>query len=366
MHIALIADTAWLDEDLAYFRQLVVGLIDEQAQVTQVIPDRVPLGEAGAFGERVDWTDHAWPIIRRVRLRRLLPRLDELGVNLIHALNHRVWDGGLDLAERLNIPILLGATCRLDAAAAPRTAKRQTATQTSFAATTTPIADSLRKSVGPDTPVEVCRQGVHVPSEPEPFNADGVLCAVVTGDGEHDAQYEAVLTAIAHIVTKHPQSQFFFDGQTSDQRQLWQAARRHNLLAHISLIPRRLGHHEMLLRADLLIQPQTLGRSRSLTLQAMAVGVPVLALNDPWLDYLIDGRTAWVVPEPDPDLWASLILRAVDEPENSLKLIASAREYVRENHLASNQLEHTIEVYRALAAESIRFPQPAGAALVDR
>jgi len=99
-----------------------------------------------------------------------------------------------------------------------------------------------------------------------------------------------------------------------------------------------------------------LGRTRSLVLQAMAHGVPVIARADPWLDYFIEGRSAWVIDTPDAVTWADRLRRLIIEPQAANELAAAARDYVRSAHAPSRQIELTLNLYQRMAGESLKFP----------
>ncbi len=336
---------------------MVIGMIDEQVRVTQVVPEGLADEVASGFCTRVTWQDSSWSVMRRRRLSRLADRLGKLEVDLIHALDGRVWSGSVGLAGRLGVPLVMSASSVMDIPESRRLGRADRLEHAAYVATTEPLAAAMRQKLDDDARVEVILPGVHVPDEPRSGNEeDGTLCAVVTGSGGYDGAYDALMVAIRSIIDKYPQSQFFFDGQGDEQHLLWQNARRHGLLANMSLVPRRLGHRELLLKADVLLQPQALERSRSLTLAAMARGVPVIALSDPWLDYLIDGQTAWVVERPDPKLWFDLITRLIEEPADIRVLTESARQWMRQRHLAAQQMGHLLALYREVSGESIKFP----------
>jgi glycosyltransferase involved in cell wall biosynthesis len=129
------------------------------------------------------------------------------------------------------------------------------------------------------------------------------------------------------------------------------------VLSNISLTPRRLGHRELLLRADVLIHPQPLGMSRSLTLAAMAHGVPIVAQDDPWLDYLIDDQTTWIVEGPHVDEWVERLLRLMERPEDGLALARSARDWVRQHRQATTSVDRMLHMYRRMTGETLKFPQ---------
>jgi len=356
VHVALIANTAWLDENLTMYQSMVVGLMDEQVRVVQVVPEGVCEGDVSAFSPRLTWRDSQWEIIRRHRLRRKVGELREMAVDVIHALDGREWSGALKLAKQIWTPVVLGASSAMDVSQVDRVLAAKFPMKIAFFAATRPLAEAIQERIGPDGRVDLMPQGVHVPEyEPMRDSEEAVLCAVVTGNGTYDAHYDALLVALRSIVAKHPQAQFFFDGQGNDQRHIWQSAKRYGLLSNMSLVPRRLGRRELLLRADLLIQPQALGRSRTITLRAMAHGVPVMAVHDSWLDYLIDQQTAWVVEKSDPAVWVSMIERFIEAPHDNRLLAQRASQWVSEHHLASNQIEQMIRMYREISGESIKF-----------
>jgi len=357
MHVALLTNTAWLDEQLQMFRHLVVGLIDSGVRVAQVVPDLLPQDDANTFGEVITWRDSRWPWVRDRRLVAVADQLGKLGVDVIHALDGRLWDAAAGLGRRLQVPLLLQATSVLDVASVTRHARAAERLRVAFAATTQPLRDAIAEQAAEDVPVAVIPPGVHVPAEVTTAPRSSVLCAVVSGTGELDQQYEAVLLALRELVDEHPQVQFFLDGQHADQHALWQAARRLRLLENVSLVPRRLGHREMLLKADLLIHPQAVGKARSLTLQAMACGVPVLALQDRWVDYLIDDQTAWLADSAQADRWLALFKRVLEHPDDAAALGQRARKWIGENRRPSDYVAATLDLYRTVTGESMKFPQ---------
>ncbi len=359
MRVALVANTAWLDENLSRLRRLVVGLIDEQVSVVQVLPQGLAKEDSSGFCENVLWRDSRWSLIRRYNLGRTLQHLRSSQVDLIHALDGRTWLGSANLAKQLGVPLVLEASSDLDVPLADRVKRVKGITAAAFVASTAPLAEAIEKKNTENTPVQVIRPGVHVSKERGTAADESAeaLCVIVSGNGIYDQAYDAVLQAIQLISQNHQQTQFFFDGQDSDQYAIWQAAKKYDLLSNVSLVPRRLGHRELLLRADVLIHPQSLGRSRMLTLGAMAQSVPVIALKDPWLDYLIDRESAWIIDRPDPELWIERITQMIQTPSQGRDLAERARKWVGENHQATKEIDQTLTLYRQLTGESIKFPQ---------
>jgi hypothetical protein len=357
MHVALLANQAWLDEELTPFQHLVVGLIDEQVRVAQVVPERVSVDDLSVFGERVPWRESRVPALNRMRVAQLDEPLGALGVDLIHALDGRMWQGGLKLAEALGVPIILGACSMLDIRLAQRLLPRADPARVAVTAATEPIARALREHAGPEMLVKTIGTGVHGQDAQPPTLLDGQeLCAIVSGNGVWDGDYDALLGGIASYVERRPMSQFFFDGQGGGQHQIWKAASAMGLLGNISLTPRKLGHREMLLRAHAMIHPQALGKSRSLTLRAMARGLPIIARSDPYLDYLIHRETAVVLDDPTSADWAGELDRLTTDPASTGALGRSAMRWVRQNRPTSHQIGGVLDIYRRMAGQTLPFP----------
>ena len=355
MHIALIANTAWLDEELATLHHFVVGLLDESVQVVQALPIGQAEGDAVAFGTRLSWRERRGRFRNRRVLNRLAEPLKQQGVDLIHGLDGRQWRAALDLGKQLAVPVVLSANSGMDIELAARIAGRLVPGQHVVLCATEPLKQLVDQAIGSAVPVRHVPFGVHL-GKPTPRVDGETPCIVVSGDGGFDDYTQRLLAGAKQAIEAHRDLQLFFDGQREDPRALWRAIRRQGLLANATLIPRRLGHREILLRAGVIAHPQPLGRARSLTLRAMAHAVPVLACADPLIDDLIDGTTARVLHAPSADAWAKALISFVSDPDPWRELGQSARQWVGQNRLASTQLEHLLATYRHLTGEPIAFP----------
>ena len=359
MQVSLLANSTWLDEELIGFRYLAVGLIDEQVRIAQVVPDELPLEDGIPFGERVSWSDSSWSWLRRRRLAALAETLEKLEPDVVHILHHALWEGGLELAEELECSVVLQVSGQEEVVRAQRIGATLDPARVALTATTQPIHAALVERMPSTLTVQTIRPGVQI-SQPDEEEKKPIeeppLCALICGQTKHDASYETLFLAIKKLIVDHPEVQFFLDAPTEADQALWQSARKLGILANLSMVPHRLGHRELELAADVIIHPQALGRSRSLTLQAMAQGVPVIAQTDPWLDYLIDDQTAWLIDKPDATRWEEMLRHLIVAPDQGEALGTRAREWVRQHHLASQQIADTIDLYRKLTGEAIKFP----------
>lgn len=360
MHVALVVNTAWMEEELATLRCLTVGLIDENVRVSQLVPDTMAGVDSNPFGKLLTYRDSAWRLTRRWRLQRQGGVLEEAGVDVVHALDGRLWDGALHLAARLDASAVLSAGSSLDIPLARSLLGRGASCRAAVAAGTAPLADQLRSVVDRSVPVEVLRTGVHIPAESITSTSPSeVVCGLISGVGRVDADYDALFEAIRRFIADQPESQFFLDALCDDPHPLWQAVQRFGLLANMSVVPRPLGRRELLKAANVLIHPQSLHRSRGLTLQAMADGIPVLAREDPWLDYLIHDRTAWLLDTPSPAAWHALLHRVAEHDADCRALGDGARAWVRQYHPANLYVGQVLDLYRQLTGQSLKFEHAA-------
>lgn len=360
MHVALLTCSPWLDEELAPFRHLCVGLFDEQAKITQVVPDDLPVEDAAPFGQRITWQESNWAFLRRRRLTTLADELSNQDITVVHAMSGELWHGALELSDKLDAAAVLTVGCEDDLDLVDRLRPDIEAARAGLAATTAPLAEAVRQRLGPSTTgvlVRVAHAGVHAADASVAARPEGSpFCAAISGGDRCDADFEALFTALRKIVDDYPDAQFFLDVPTENGHSLYRRARKLNLLPNLSLVPHRLGHRDDLLGAGVLIHPQALGRSRSITLAAMARGIPVLARRDPWLDYLIDDQTAWLIDKPDARRWEELLRVLILAPDDGAALGNRARQWVQVNHSPSQQVAAMLDLYRQVTGEAIKFP----------
>lgn len=392
MHTALLTNTAWIDDELQLFRQLVVGLMDELVRVAQVLPHHLPLDEASDFGEKMQWRESGWRWLYGKQFDKLVPELRSAEVDIIHALDGRMWTHALSVGEQLDCPVVLSVNSDQDLALVRRLGKRMVPSRVALMPTSEMLYDAvmdalpanqrhdqlvrcvplgamavdhlevLDEKTGSEDGLSMEGGDDETDIESELVNAgQPALCLVVTGSGRHDEDYQHLLEGLAQVLEGRPDVQCFFDGQLPDQSRIWQAARELNLVNHISLIPRRVGHREILLGASVLIQPQSLGKSRSITLQAMGRGIPVVAAEDPWVDYLVDEETAWVmqrqggkIPAKD---WAVMLDRLMNDAASSWALGRRAHAWVKENRKVSGYIAGVLDVYHRISGTTLKFQQ---------
>lgn len=357
MHTALLAGEDYTRCERETLRCLIVGLLDEGVRVTRVVPRGVDPPGGDLAGPVVAWRPGGLRPWSKRRLTPIAEQLDEDGVTLLHAVDAGAWFPAMALSEIMDLPVLLGSHDRFDARLTPKIFRSLNPTRCMMAADTEPITGQLRDTTDNLVVVETLPPGVHLCDQtPRPRTPDDPLCVVLSTDGPIDEDYLAALEGFNNFAQTHPGAQCFIQGPHPDPHQIYKHARRIGVLGHLSFVPKALEPDHLLLRADVLLHPQPLGKTRSVTLLAMAAAVPVLAVPDPALDYLIHDHTCWLTDPPSPHAWADRLEHLVADPEAGLQLGRRAQTWVREERLASDHLARTITLYRQLAGEPIAFP----------
>ncbi|MEX2672371.1 MAG: glycosyltransferase family 4 protein [Phycisphaeraceae bacterium] len=359
MKAALLADRSWLMGELATLRRLVVGLVDDQVRVVRVVPEDIGVAQDDALAITSTELHYRWSPWRWIRdwaLRQLRENLREAEVDVLHVLDGSLCAAGMQLGQQLNIPVICSVWSQQEIDQLPMPPADVTL---AIAAPTRALTERCRRRLsGSGAVVEYIPAGVYrSTSEQSPPLADPsqTLSCVVAGDGRLDAMYAGLLEAMAEVRDQLAHAVYFLHSVSSDQHRLWQMAERLKLLDQVSLVPHEPGSRQLLVQADVVIQPQPLGQVRTLVLEAMAAGRPVIATLDPMLDYLIDQRTAKLLQEPTADDWTSVLKALVEQPAAFVELGQTAREYVGQHHSAGRYVEHTLTLYRRLAAKPLPF-----------
>jgi hypothetical protein len=358
MKVALISDPLWLMQELTTLRRMVVGLVDEMVRVVRVVPQWVEQREdvQTMTCQQIVYGGARWRWLRDVQLRRAAAQLREMEVDVLHVMDGSLQAAGTRLGAIIEAPVVCSVWSSAEAAALRTHPQGLPA---AYMAATPSLLEAVQRRVGPHAQTVLAPPGVYSSdaSQHKPLeDPKGTLSCVVVGDGRADVHYLALLQGMAKASRKLPQLMYFFYTVSTDQHQLWQAAEKLDLLEQMTVVPFDPGSRELLMQADVVIQPQPLGSVRSLVLEAMAAGRPILSVADPVLDYLLNGKTAKVLAHPGPDDWATALVNLVEQPHKYIELGAGGRNYVRQHHSASAYVNSALKLYRTVATpENIPF-----------
>ncbi len=356
MKVALLADRMWLNHEASTFRHLVVGLVDEGVWSVPVLPETQADGAVSLMGEPITYRPSVYPLLRDVRLRGLAKPLREAGIDVLHVLDGSLIRAAKLLGSAVGVPTLLHCWSVGEVEAALRSLQTNSAGLTLVLPTAGLLHRVQRSGLSHVPAMHVPSGVVRLEEGPEPLAEPGAsVCCVVMTDGRASPALGAMLEGAVAVKNEMPQLQLFLYSIDESTHRLWQAAAKLNALDMVNLVGPEGGARALLVQADAVVCPDALGTARTLLLSAMSAGRPVIAAGDPVIEYLVDGRTAKLVERPTPGQWAEVFRSMAQQPGAMRALGRSAAEYVHEHHGAASFVAHTIEVYREVSGEPIRF-----------
>ncbi|MGH8675554.1 MAG: glycosyltransferase, partial [Burkholderiales bacterium] len=188
------------------------------------------------------------------------------------------------------------------------------------------------RSRAPLTRVELIPNGVPVP--PRPSRRTGAPRLIAAGRIAPTKQLEVLFDAMQRIWAVRPDCELHVAGQAEPRfrgwfERLWTEARpdrRVRLIGPLPQFPSRVGAYTALLLAS-----EQQGCPNT-SLEALAAAVPVIANDDGGTrEQVIDGETGFLLPAPDPDLYAERALRLLRDPVLRANLGAAGRAHVMQH-----------------------------------
>ena len=137
-------------------------------------------------------------------------------------------------------------------------------------------------------------------------------------------------------------------GRGPQRRSLQQRAEQLGLGAALTILERAPDLPALLWAMDIYVVPGPHQGVSSAVLEAMASGLPVVAVNAGAAPQLVhDGETGLLVPEDDAAVLARILGQLADSPQRRQSMGQRARSHVEANH----QLETMVQSHAALYHE---------------
>jgi glycosyltransferase involved in cell wall biosynthesis len=366
MRAVILADAAFAARERAMLSRLEVGLADEGVRIVHAIPERSARWlRSEVFAQAVTYLDEGLPLSLGWRIQQLVSTLEELAgpgprppraADIIHAFGQPSWGFAAELAAQT------GAALALEVWAADLVRPAVRLRYGPDHAMPTCLApgraiESMLREEDVAAPVRLTPWGVHTPPAARQILPEGrALSALVIGSGRDTQGMLAALEGLALVAADHRDLMIFADADAVTRANLWPSVKRLGLVDRFTMIPDVEARREPGLRADLLISPEARGEYRSLTLDAMASGMLVIAAADPAVSFLLDDQTARLVSAQTPERWHEALSWALGNPAGARQLAAAAREYIREHTRASAHVAAVMDVYEWLTTgEAIPF-----------
>lgn len=355
MHVALILDSERLLSEAAMVRELTLGLGDQGIQITAILPQaapREPQPEPPVASALIEARLGVPPWLRRPRAARIAAALAGTMPDLIYAVGADTWTLGFDLSRTIERPLVLdvwsAAVMRRVQVARPGAPLR-----VAYVVPTEPLAAALRGR-GAAEAVTVVPMGVETPAEARQVlaNAADSITLAIIGSGQDNAGMKAALRGLSAVLSDFPRIQACLELRGPGEHEIWRHARRLDMLGHVSTIGHASLHRRLIGGCDVLVVPERAGEARSVVLEAMAAGMPVLAAADPFLDMLVADETALFVIQ---DEWADKLRRLLTEPGLAQQLGRAARSWVARHNTPGLQVDRLIGALEGVLAGTARL-----------
>lgn len=350
MKVALLADQQWLRREQPTLRRLAVAFVEQKVQLVTLVP-RSFAGPSEGIAlpvQSLSYRASEWFWIQNFRVARMVGPLRLADPDCLHVLSPALLPAALMLARWLDVP-LVSSFWSMDQVR--RLKPPRQGIQLAFTAASKPICDALTELAWDGADIQLVRPGVYTglaPLSPPPFQTRGESLNCLVLIERMDAQVGRFLASIAAAKQNLPGVMFFIYCPSRNQHDVWLKAKSLGLLSQISMVPSEWVNRELVLRADVLLQPQATGMVSTLTLQAMEAGRPVLAVADPGLDYLHDGRNVLIVEDANPSAWGDCIAELIRDQSHCIQIAESARQYVKQHHSAHEVAGRFVSIYERL------------------
>lgn len=375
MLVVIFADAAFVRREREMLMRLEVGLADEGVRVVHALPKQLAVEETSASGGGaggiagggslystvVGYEAGGMAISRRLRAARLLDEiqerleLPERKIDIVHAFGLEPWHIGLDLARLSSAGILLELFDAATIGPAASLASRRVGVRTVEYSVAEPAMRRALRKRAHNAHVHVAPWGVHSPAQ-LPVRTrpqERPLAVGMISDGRDSLSVRAALAGLQECMKSRGEFLVFAGvGPLKYGRDpaVWAAARELDLVDRVSLVPEIEARREPMMQMDMLILPEASGRQRTLTLDAMAHGVSLVAAGDELIEALIPDRTASIVKEPTPSAWRDAIAQVIDDQAYAQSLRTSAHQFVRSERAASGQVAAVLTAYNAMVA----------------
>lgn len=352
-------DAGFLRHEQPLLERIAFGLTDEGVYAQLAIPEATGTDVAmSLLRDPMLFRQRGLAFARRIEARRLALRAAEdargdRAIDVVHAFGGSSWRLAADLAAATGAGLALevwrpGLTHRV------RSLHRDPRTPVVLTTPDPNMERELLRDRG-HPPVRLSPWGARVRSDaPEVFAPGRAPAIMMLGGGRDAGNYRAAFEGVASAIADIPGAACFVDASGARRAGIWALARARNMLNRVTIVDRFELRRDLVLRADVLVIPDSRGEHRSIVLDAMGSGRAVIAAADPGNATLIDGRTAITLRDLGRGAWTHAVSSLLADHDRARTLARSAMDYVAEHRRLSQSVAMLIDAYESL----VQVPAP--------
>jgi glycosyltransferase involved in cell wall biosynthesis len=295
--IAMFMSSDRLREEHGMFNRLAVGLMNDGVQVTRVIPpyykDIPPEYERSVSIIPRIHTQFPVPYLqRKVVHEELCTALKKQKTTSIVCFGKDAARAGYTIAPLLDIPLYQEVKSIREA-----NNVKKNAPVARWLSATPSLERVIIERVGEDR-AAFMPVGVGSISPQDQRDDSQTKCVVLLNASDEPKSTNNVLRALV----AHPQLHIFLELDGKKDHKIWAAVEEANLLERTTCLQNVAALRSLIVQTDLVILPSSKMPVRTVLLEAMESGVPILSTKIEGFDMLVDGETAlfsdgsWDVP----------------------------------------------------------------------
>jgi glycosyltransferase involved in cell wall biosynthesis len=172
-----------------------------------------------------------------------------------------------------------------------------------------------------------------------------------------DKGHAHLIRALAQLHVTHPEVRLAIAGQGPERDALARVAAGIGLSRHIDFLGHRDDVPTLMRQANILVHPSVAEGLASVLIEAMCVGLPIVASRTGGIPELIAADPAplgRLVPPADPDALARSIAQAIDEYRDSHEMAQRARRRARSCYTHQHMVDRTYGAYCSILAAGQR------------
>ena len=330
MTVSIIMSPDRLEQEHAMLNRLTVGLMDDGTQVLQITPmhsEEIVLYEKTiSLAKRIHTPMPVSFLLRKTRREKVSESLARAKTTIIAAFGKHATQLALDVSSILNVPVLSEVVSMKDALKT----KTSSPIWRWFAATPT-IERAIASRVGQErTALVPLGIATHNVDHSTP-NISREFCVTVLDAADDPKASLAILEALQ----KQKDIHIFLELTGRKQHRIWRIVQDLNMLQQVTCLRDASELRSLITQSNLIIIPSLQAPIRTVLLEAMHSGVPVVAPEIAGFDMLIDEETALIV---DND-WGEPIQRIISDPNTAFRIGSAGSELVTTHYSSSTQIE---------------------------
>jgi len=371
----ILPDAGFLAREQALIARLEIGLADEGVRVLHAVPRSSGALEVGSslYSTPVTYADEGLPLtlgFRASSLARELERnaMSEGGragaraalagaarvIDVVHCFGVDSMKFGLTLARQCGSAALIELWTREHIGLAAKLLRRSGLGGRSLCVAPDQNLLSVAQTQLGQKRVELAPWGVHVTESPrrvrkekDPISIMFVLSGERAGRTALGAlQARAALEGIAQFARGGREVLAFVEASAAEGFPLTKWAAELGLAGAITIIEGLESRRDLLVQADVLLVPQSLGEHRTLLLDALSAQMGVLMLADPFVEAADEAHGVRILPDSKPVAWSEALARWANDEQDNAARAQRGRAYVMQRRPS---FAHPVAVVRAYA-----------------